>query len=253
MASCDGVRPIAVRAGADHPEGVTYTPHEGSSQPPDTGHQPENWHRVSMFCYFGSLHQKLRVGGPPTGSVHRDGSFLLCIVTGALVCCGRCTCSLSTLRRHFLRAVAAAVFYVHVAAATSASCRGTSQQNIAFQMFLQLQTLRRHVSRPVAAGVSLSLKDVAASQYVCSRGADNLSSISLWFSSSGVTFALRVVDGSMVIVECIMVAHFGWTRFRFTWHQVSVLISPVGRAEPRPWHQTFCRVTSQRLHSRQQK
>ena len=95
----------------------------------------------------------------------------------------RCTNSLvlysqtgATLRRHFLRAVAAAVFYFHVAAATSASCRGTSQQNIAFQMFLQLQTLRRHVSRPVAAGVSFSLKDVAASQYVCSRGADNLSS-----------------------------------------------------------------------------
>ena len=37
--------------------------------------------------------------------------------------------------------------------------RGTSQQNIPLQMFLQLQTLRRHVSRPVAAGVSLSLED----------------------------------------------------------------------------------------------
>ena len=34
------------------------------------------------------------------------------------------------LRRHFSRAVAAAVFLVHVAAATSASCRGISQQNI---------------------------------------------------------------------------------------------------------------------------
>ena len=43
---------------------------------------------------------------------------------------------------------------------------------------------------------------------------------------------------------------FGWRRFRFTWHQVSVLISRGGRAEPRPWHQTFCRDTSQRLHSR---
>ena len=91
-----------------------------------------------MFCYFGSLHQKLRVG-KPTGSVHRDGSFFLCIVMGASVCCGRCTSSLSTLRRHFLRAVAAAVFYVHVAAATSASCRGTSLQNIAFQIPMQRQ------------------------------------------------------------------------------------------------------------------
>ena len=179
MSSCDGVRPIVIRAGSVHPEGVTYTPHEGSSQPPDTGEQPENWQRVSMF--FGSLHQKLRVGLPPTGSVHRDGSVFLCIVTGASVCCERCTSSLATLRRHFLRAVASAVFFVFVAAATSASCRGTSQQKIAFQMFLQLQTLRRHVTRLVAAGVYPSLKDVAASQYVCSRGADNLSSISLRF------------------------------------------------------------------------
>ena len=46
--------------------------------------------------------------------------------------------------------------FVHVAAATSASCLGSSQQNITLQMFVQLQTLRRHVSRPVAAGVSLS-------------------------------------------------------------------------------------------------
>ena len=64
--------------------------------------------------------------------------------------------------------------FVHIAAATSALCRGTSQQNIAFQMFLQIQTLRRQVSRPVAAGVSPSPQDVAAPQYVCSGGADNL-------------------------------------------------------------------------------
>ena len=55
MSSCDGVSPIVVRASAVHPEGVTYTPHEGSSQPLGTGHQPENWQRVSMFCCFGSL------------------------------------------------------------------------------------------------------------------------------------------------------------------------------------------------------
>ena len=143
-----------------------------------------------MFCCFGSLHQKLRVGGPPTGSAHRDGSFFLCIVSGASVCCGRCTSSLvlysltgATLQRHFLCAVAAAAFYVHVAAATSASCRGTSQQDIAFQMFLQIQTLRRLASRHVAAGVSPSPQDVAASQYVCSRGADNLSSYVSSFGS----------------------------------------------------------------------
>ena len=118
MSSCDGVRPIVVRAGAVHPEGVTHTPHECSSQPPGTGHQPENWQRVSMFCCFGSLHQKLRVDGPPTGSVHRDGSFFLCIVSRTSVCCGRCTRSLvlysqtgAALRRHFFRAVGAAVFF----------------------------------------------------------------------------------------------------------------------------------------------
>ena len=43
MSSCDGVRPIAIRACSVHPEGVTFSPYEGSSQPPDTGHQPENW------------------------------------------------------------------------------------------------------------------------------------------------------------------------------------------------------------------
>ena len=74
-------------------------------------------------------------------------------------------------------------FSIDVAPATEASCRGTSQQNIAFQMFLQLQTLRRHVSRPVAAGVYPSLKDVAASQFVCRRGADNLSSFVSSFGS----------------------------------------------------------------------
>ena len=71
MSSCDGVKTDRFWAGADHPEGVTYTQHEGSSQPP--GHHPENWHHVSMFCDFGSLHQKHRVGGPP-GGVFRDGS-----------------------------------------------------------------------------------------------------------------------------------------------------------------------------------
>ena len=72
--------------------------------------------------------------------------------SGTLVLSG-----LETLRRHFLHVVAAAALFVLVAAATSASCCGTSQQNIAFQMFLQLQTLRRLLSRPVAVGVSLFL------------------------------------------------------------------------------------------------
>ena len=44
-------------------------------------------------------------------------------------------------------------------------------------------TLRRRVSRPVAAGVSLSLQDFAASQYVCSCGAATLSSHDSSFGS----------------------------------------------------------------------
>ena len=103
------------------------------------------------------------------------------------ICFGRCTSWLvlycqtgATLRRHFLRAVAAAVFLVHVAAATSASCRGTSQQNIAIQMFLQLQTFYRVLSR-WAYPISLDP----------------------WIFSSKVTSALRVTGGTIVVVGCI--------------------------------------------------
>ena len=35
MSNCDGVSPIVVRAGSVHPEGVTFFPHEGPSQPPE--------------------------------------------------------------------------------------------------------------------------------------------------------------------------------------------------------------------------
>ena len=92
----------------------------------------------------------------------------------------------------FLTRCCGSRIFVHVAAATSASCRGTSQQNIILQMFLQLQTLRCHASRPVAAGVSLSLQDVAASQYVCSCGAATLSSpVSSFGSGSSSTSCSR--------------------------------------------------------------
>ena len=33
MSSCDGVSPIVLRAGAEHPEGVTYTPREAPANP----------------------------------------------------------------------------------------------------------------------------------------------------------------------------------------------------------------------------
>ena len=72
----------------------------------------------------------------------------------------------ATLRRHLLRAVAAAVFLVLVAAATSASAAQASRTSL-FQ-------LRRHVSRPVGRCVSLSLKDVAVSQNVCSCGEEHV-------------------------------------------------------------------------------
>ena len=70
-------------------------------------------------------------------------------------------------------------------------------------MFPLLPTLRRQVSRPVAAGVSLSQKDVAASLYVCSRGADNASSIYFMIFPSGVIFALRITGRVMDDVESI--------------------------------------------------
>ena len=37
MSSCDSVSPTTFRAGAEHSEGVTYTPHKGSNQLPGTG------------------------------------------------------------------------------------------------------------------------------------------------------------------------------------------------------------------------
>ena len=60
-----------------------------------------------------------------------------------------------TLRRHFLTRCCGSRIFVHVVAATSASCHGTSQQSIILQMFLQLQMLRRHVLRLVAAVLAL--------------------------------------------------------------------------------------------------
>ena len=95
---------------------------------------------------------------PPTGSVHRDALWTVFEMAGCLNPDGFIArwriLYLLTVRRCGVSPDALLwqpyFFFVYVAAATSASCRGTSQQNIAFQ------TLRRHVSRPVAAGVSLS-------------------------------------------------------------------------------------------------
>ena len=104
----------------------------------------------ARLCTSSANHRLL---GPPTGPERRDES-----------CCRQCTRwqvqysqTGVTLRRHFSRAVAAAVTFVSVVAATSARCRGTGQRNVASQMFLQLLTLRRRTPRAVAAAVSFSL------------------------------------------------------------------------------------------------
>ena len=77
--------------------------------------------------------------------MHRDGVIIVLGLQFALP---------EALRRHFLRALTTTVFSFPVVAATSASCRGTSQQNIAFWMYLQPPTLRRRAPRAVSAAVS---------------------------------------------------------------------------------------------------
>ena len=124
---------------------------------------------VEVVCFL----RQPSLPGPLTGPEPSDASW-----------CGRCTswqvdyiqtgsfsraCSGTSVRS--TRGVAASFLaccrgsrnFVQVAAATSALCRGRSQQNITFQMFLQLQTLRRHVSRPVAAVDSLSFPPILLS------------------------------------------------------------------------------------------
>ena len=120
---------------------------------------------------------------PPTGPENSDAPWcgqcarwqVVYVQTGSFsrICSGTSVHSARGVAASFLTCCRGSCIFVSVAAASSASCRDTSQQNIAFQMFLQLQTLRRLPSRPVATGVSCSQKDVAASWYVCSRGADN--------------------------------------------------------------------------------
>ena len=116
----------------------TYSANHPVSVPP-TGSDPGDGFLSGLFWDFGSLYQR-RCG----------------VVSDAL---SRQPSSSSTSLRRLRLGVAA-----------------QASGNIASQMFPLLPTLRRQVSRLVAAGVYLPLKDVAASQFVCSRGADNLSS-----------------------------------------------------------------------------
>ena len=153
MSSCDGVRPIVVRAGADLPEGVTYTPREGSWQP--TLHRA-NWQSVSMFCCFGPCIR--RCESAVMVLVHRVGCFSMLCCRGSRIL-RPCRCgdfgfvSRHKPAEHRFPEVSA---NPDVEASCVTSCCG------------------RRV---------LSLKDVAASQYVCSRGADNLSSYVSSFGS----------------------------------------------------------------------
>ena len=101
------------------------------------------------------------VSVPPTGPEHSDASW-----SGQ---CSRWQVQYSqtgpTLRRHFSRAVAAPGTFVSVVAATSAWCRGTSQRNIASQMFPLLPTLRRrtsHAGEPSARSTPLTRRGSAA-------------------------------------------------------------------------------------------
>ena len=142
MSSCDGVRPIVF-------EPVQFIPNQ--SPVPHTK-APAN---------------PLTQGTSPiTGTMFRFSIF----ADRVIIVLGLRFALPERLWRHFLRAVAAAAFFVLVAAATSASCRGTSTTPDFEASSITSCCGRR---------VSLSLKDVAASQYVCSRGAGKLYSIPL--------------------------------------------------------------------------
>ena len=146
MSSCDGVRPIVVRAGAVLPELVT-SPHGTQGTNPRTGATSRCSGTLVLFC--------------------RQGHY----------CSGTLP---ETLRRHFLRAVAAAAFF--------RPCRCgdfgfVSRHKPAEHRIPDISATpdveASSITSCCGRRVSLSLKDVAALQYVCSRGADNLSSISL--------------------------------------------------------------------------
>ena len=57
MSSCDSVSLTTLGAGAEHSEGVTYTPHKSSSQPLALGDHPNNWRaivpRTELLGKFG--------------------------------------------------------------------------------------------------------------------------------------------------------------------------------------------------------
>ena len=154
MSSCDGVRPIVVRAGSVHPEGVTLLHTKAPANPLNTGHQPENWHHVPIFWDFGSIFADRVI-----------------IVLGLYQRrCGVTSCVLSR-QPHFFVLVAAGDF--------GFVSRHKPAEHRIPDVSATPDVEASSITSCCGRRVSLSLKDVAASQYVCSRGADNLSSISL--------------------------------------------------------------------------
>ena len=83
MSSCDSVSPTTFGAGAEHSEGVTYTPHKGSRQPLALGDHPYNWRaivpRTELLGLFGLVSEWPRAS---RSSSHVGGmsghSLLLC-------------------------------------------------------------------------------------------------------------------------------------------------------------------------------
>ena len=120
MSSCDGVRPIVVEPVQFFPKGSPIPHVKAPANPISQGTSPITGLVYAAICgtkKYLSIFCRAGEGVPNVVMV-----LLQFWVFGFALP--------ETLRRHFLRAVAAAAFFVLVAAATSASCRGTSQQNI---------------------------------------------------------------------------------------------------------------------------
>ena len=176
MSSCDGVRPIVVRAGSVHPEGVTYTPHIGSSQPPGTGrpsqqlagNRPKNrvtWKvRLSFRVAAGITFQLQcrRDVGPPS---KLSGGARLCLLVAVALLAGRwcfwrllvflaglwvsgCFFSLFRGRRPEDRSVG--VYNL------SGLCRELRHEEVSFHLLLLLASTRPAVARLSATRPSAS-------------------------------------------------------------------------------------------------
>ena len=118
----------------------------------------------------------------------RDGKLSTSRRVFSRVCSGTSVPSTRDVAASLLARCRGSRIFVSVAAATGFVSRHKPAER-SIPDVSAAPTLRRHASRPVAAGVSLSQKDVAASLYVCSRGAATLSSpVSSFGSGSSSTY-----------------------------------------------------------------